>query len=195
MTYHSIYLMAVDWDQRAAAAQAVHRARKALGQDNATHGGAFEAVQACHDGSPVPIGNAMSEGVLALAKQALDAAGSALSYAVDPTPEEVLDPSGEGRRATLRAVQDFKADAAADEAEAKSAGENDGPFTPEEYETAMLLIVAARGNPFFALSVAGGLTHTTRSDSYKRVQACILKVFPADSPQAMALVAQVIEDE
>ena len=189
---NSLYLMTVDWTQRANAASAVYRARKALGLD-ATQGAAFALVQRCYNNGEgykaVVIGNATSEGVLALAKQALDDAP--LTYAVNPTPEEVFAGEATENVTTLRAVED----PVPPTVETAGTSSRDEVFEPDIYETAMLLITAMRGNPFGALSVAGGLAKTTRSDSFKRVQKCILKVFPAESPQAMALVSQVLEDE
>src|SRR3954468_17815409 len=96
---HSIYLMRVDWDRRASASRAIHGARRALGMDTSTHSAAFEIVKRCWNvgGDPTPtlIGNATSEGTLELAKRELDQSASdgLLIYAIDPTPEEVLNPT------------------------------------------------------------------------------------------------------
>lgn len=187
MAFHSIYLMAVDWDQRAIATRAVYQARKALGME-ATQGGAHETVVRVHEGNPVVIGNASTDGVLVLARKPLDEAGSALTYAVDPTPEEVL--SGKPKL-TL-------AEAGLEQREDHLVGRKDPDpsavtYAPEIYETTMLLLTAANGNPFYALSLAGGLARTTGQASFKDVQAAILKVFPANDPVAAALVQKILD--
>jgi len=189
---NSIYLMSVDWDQRARAARAIYQARKALGQE-ASHRDAYDAVRRCYnDGNGyrgISIGVATSEGTLVLAQQSLDDAGDALVYAVNPTPEQVLAPDTAPPTIAVGG-------ALGGEDKAIPAGDKPREvFEPEVYETAMMLLCGMRGSPFAALSLAGGLARSTRSDSFKRVQSCLLSVFPADSAVSAALVQAVLDDE
>jgi hypothetical protein len=175
--HHSLYLLAVDPDQRANAVLAVRWARQLLnnGRDRTdSTAAATDIVQQVLDGKPALIGRHAEERTVQAAAAVFNEARYAAScvVAVDPTPEQII-------------VGEVPPPAPAQNVEAEAANK---PCAPEAYETAMVLLVALDGNPFSAWSIARSLGRTTRSKGFEEVQRAILRVFPPDPN-----TAQIIE--
>jgi hypothetical protein len=171
--HHSLYLLAVNPDQRASAVLAVRWAMRTLDRTDNDTAAATDVVQQALDGRPALIGRHVEERTVQAAADIFKQARyvNACVVAVDPTPEQVI--AGE----VPPPAQDADNLGAAVEQ----------PCAPEAYETAMVLLVALGGSPFSAWSIARSLGRTTRSKGFEEVQRAILRVFPPDPNTAQII--------
>lgn len=173
MPFHTLHMVACDWDKRVNATRGVQAARKALGNDDlgATLQRSYEAVSLAHahPEKPVLIGRHTELDKIHTAAKALETVSEgACRAAIDLTPEQSF---------AVDQAQPKPSELSADPEPQSGVFEKE--FDSATWATAMVLMALQGGNPGAALGAANTLMRTSGDpDFYDEVGNAIVHAFP-----------------